>query len=73
MGPMPHRAPPPERERRSLPKVSRASAQPRFSSPTRFSTGIRTSSRNTSLKSGTPVISTMGRTSIPERSMGQMK
>jgi len=34
---------------------------------------MRTSSRKTSLKRCTPVISTMGRTSTPGASIGQMK
>ncbi len=72
-GPRPQSAPPLESETRSLAKVTLARSHPRFSSPTRFSAGMRTSSRKTSLKRWTPVISTMGRTSTPGASIGQMK
>ena len=64
-GPMPHSAPPDDSDTRSLPRVTLASAQPRFSSPTRFSAGMRTSSKNTSLNWWAPVISMIGRISMP--------
>ena len=47
---------------RSKLKVTMATRQPSFSSPTRFSTGMRTSSRNISLNSLTPVSVFIGRT-----------
>src|SRR5439155_959655 len=42
-----------------------ATCQPSFSRPTRFAFGTRTSSKNTSLNSASPVICTSGRTVIP--------
>ena len=39
----------------------------------RFSAGTRTSVKNTSLNSASPVISRIGRTSMPGRSIGMMK
>ena len=73
VGPMPQSAPPDDSDTRSLPSVTLASPQPRLTSPTRFSAGRRTSSRNTSLKVWLPVISMIGRMSTPGASMGQMK
>jgi hypothetical protein len=70
---MPHSAPPEDSDTRSLPSVTLASPQPRFTSPTRFSCGMRTSVRKTSLKVCDPVISMIGRISIPGVSIGQMK
>ncbi len=40
-------------------------AQPPLTSPTRFSFGTRTSEKNTSQKCEMPLISSIGRTSIP--------
>ena len=73
VGPIPHSAPPPDSDTRSLPSVTLASAQPWFTSPTRLPAGMRTSVKNTSLKSASPVISRIGRISMPGRSIGQMK
>lgn len=72
-GPMPHRAPPLDSDTRSLPRVTLASDQPWLTSPTRFSAGMRTSVRNTSLKVCAPVISMIGRTSMPGAFIGQTK
>ena len=69
----PQRAAADDSDTRSLPSVTLASDQPSFSSPTRFSAGSRTSVRNTSLKVWAPVISTIGRISMPGTSIGQMK
>lgn len=44
--------------------------QPSFSSPTRFATGTRTSSRNTSANSADPARVRSGRTVTPGASMG---
>ncbi len=49
-----------------------ATRQPSFSSPTRFSTGMRTSSRNISLNSLTPVSVLIGRISMPGESIGMI-
>jgi hypothetical protein len=57
---------------RSNPKVTMATRQPSFSSPTRLATGMRTSSRNISLNSLTPVRVRRGRTSMPGLSMGMI-
>jgi hypothetical protein len=73
VGPFPHNAPPLESDTRSLDKVTLARAQPCPSSPTRLAAGIRTSSRNTSLKVCRPVISMIGRMVMPGASIGQMK
>ena len=73
MGPCPHSAPSPDSDTRSLPSVTLASAQPPFTSPTRFFAGRRTSSRNTSLKAWSPVMSTMGRIVTPGASIGHTK
>ena len=73
VGPLPHRTPPVDNDTRSLPRVTFARRQPSSGSPTRFSTGRRTSVKNTSLKVDAPVISLMGRISIPGVSMGQTK
>ena len=73
VGPIPHSAPAPDSETRSLPRVTLASDQPWPRCPTRFSAGRRTSSRKTSLKVWAPVMSTRGRTVTPGASIGQMK
>ena len=70
---MPHSAPPDDSDTRSLPRVTFARPHPRFTSPTRFSAGRRTSSKKTSLNVCEPVISMMGRISMPGASMGQTK
>ena len=57
------------RSKRSVTLVTR---QPSFSAPTRFSTGTRTSSRNTSLNSPSPIKVGSGRISMPGRSIGRM-
>ena len=73
VGPWPHSAPSPDSDTRSLPSVTLASAQPPLTSPTRLAAGRRTSSRNTSLKAWSPVMSTMGRMVTPGASIGQTK
>ena len=55
---------------RSKLNVTMATRQPSFSSPTRFSTGMRTSSRNISLKSLAPASVFIGRMSMPGVSIG---
>src|SRR5690606_14501063 len=50
---------------RSYIRVAMATCQPTSTSPSRFSSGTRTPSRNTSLKSAPPVICRNGRTSTP--------
>ena len=70
---MPHSAPAPDSDTRSLPNVTLPSDQPRPRSPTRLSFGMRTSSRNTSLNVWEPVMSTSGRTVIPGASIGHTK
>ena len=57
------------RSKRSVTLVTR---QPSFSWPTRFSTGTRTSFRNTSLKSLSPMMVGSGRMSMPGRSIGMI-
>ncbi len=73
VGPRPHSAPSPDSDTRSLPSVTFPSSQPRPSSPTRSVAGIRTSSKNTSLNACALVMSTIGRISMPGRSIGMMK
>ena len=73
VGPIPHSAPSPESETRSLPSVTLASSQPPCSGPTRWSAGMRTSVKKTSLKACSPVMSISGRISIPGASIGQTK
>ena len=67
VGPIPHSAPSPTSETRSLPRVTLASSQPPCSGPTRWSAGIRTSLKKTSLKAWSPVMSMRGRISMPGR------
>ncbi len=55
---------------RSKLSVTMATRQPSFSLPTRFATGTRTSSKNTSQNSVLPSMVRSGRTSIPGRRMG---
>ena len=45
LGPLPHKAPSPDNDTRSFPKVTFASHQPSFSSPIRLSTGSSMSSK----------------------------
>ena len=73
VGPLPHNTPPVDNETRSLPKVTFAKRQPSSCSPTRLAAGRRTSVKKTSLNVLAPVISRIGRISIPGRSIGQMK
>ena len=73
VGPLPHSAPSPDSDTRSLPRVTFASSQPPFSAPTRWSAGMRTSVKKTSLNACSPVISTSARTSIPGERIGQTK
>ena len=58
---------------RSNIRVVMAILQPSPSSPTRISTGTRTSSMNTSLNSGCPVICLMGLTSTPGSFMSRRR
>ena len=55
---------------RSKLNVTMATRQPSFSAPTTFSTGMRTSSRNISLNSLSPVSVRIGRTVMPGESIG---
>ena len=73
VGPLPHSTPPVDSEMRSLPSVTLARRQPSLRSPTRLAAGIRTSVKNTSLNVCPPVISVIGRISMPGASIGQMK
>ena len=50
---------------RSKLSVTMVTRQPSFSSPTRFATGMRTSSKNTSQNSAVPSIVSSGRMSMP--------
>ena len=52
-------------EERSFMSVVNATLQPEFTSPRRWESGIRTSSKNTSLKAEPPVICRNGRISTP--------
>ena len=58
---------------RSAPSVTRATDQPSPTSPTTQSTGMRTSSRWTSLKWAARLICTIGRTSTPGERMSHRK
>ena len=58
---------------RSLAKVVTATRHPPFTSPTTIAAGIRTSSKNTSQNSRSPVICRMGRTSTPGERMSSRK
>ena len=49
----------------SLPSVARATVQPRLMSPTTSASGMKTLSKNTSLKSETPIGIFSGRTVTP--------
>ena len=73
VGPIPHSTPPSDSDTRSFPRVTRARAHPPCSGPMRWSTGTRTPVRNVSLKWSPPVISTMGRTSMPGLRMSTTK
>ena len=64
---------PPPMETRSFISVAVATCQPSPTSPSRWSSGIRTSVRNTSLNSASPVIWRSGRTSTPGAVMSQTK
>ena len=57
---------------RSKLSVTMATRQPSFSSPTRFATGTRTSSKNTSQNSAVPSMVRSGRMSMPGVSIGTM-
>ena len=70
---MPQQTPPSESDTRSFPRVTLASRHPSPSSPMRQSTGTGTSVRKTSLKWDWPVISVIGRTSIPGSDMSNTK
>ena len=50
-----------------------APRQPSLTSPTRFSSGTRTSAKKTSLKAEAPLICLIGRISMPGDSMSTMK
>ncbi len=70
---MPQSTPPSDSDTRSLPRVTLASAHPSFSAPIRWSSGMITSVRNVSLKWLPPVISMIGRTSMPGLCMSTTK
>ncbi len=72
-GPSPHNEPADDSETRSLASVTRARRQPSPSVPTKFSTGIRTLSKNTWLKEWAVVASMIGVIVSPGRFVGQMK
>ncbi len=57
---------------RSKLNVTMATRHPSFSAPTTLPTGIRTSSRNISLNSLSPVSVCMGRTVMPGVSIGMI-
>ena len=73
VGPIPHRAPSPDSETRSLPSVTLARSHPPCSGPMRWSAGMRTSVKKTSLNACSPVMSMSGRISIPGASIGHTK
>ncbi len=73
VGPLPHSTPPLDSEMRSLPSVTLARRHPSLRSPTRLAAGSRASVKKTSLNVWPPVISVIGRISIPGASIGQMK
>ena len=60
---------PPPIEIRSLPRVARATSQPRLTSPTTSASGTKTSSKNTSLKWLSPVMPRSGFTVTPSAFM----
>ena len=57
---------------RSKDSVTMVTRQPSFSSPTRFSTGMRTSLRKSSANSVVPPMVRRGRISMPAASMGRI-
>lgn len=63
-GPVRPPAPPPMLTR-SLPRVARATVQPWLGVPTTSASGTKTSEKNTSLNSESPVVCRSGRTSTP--------
>ena len=65
--------PPPPMEVRSFMSVVIDTRQPSPTSPMRSASGMRTSSRYTSLNSASPVIWRRGRTSTPGAVMSTMK
>ncbi len=71
--PQPPPAPPAPIEARSFISVVRATLQPWFTSPRRWSSGTRTSVKNTSLNEAPPVIWRSGRISMPGARMLTMK
>ena len=66
-------APPDAIATRSLASVVRASGHPPSTAPTTISSGTKRSSKNTSLKSSSPVISRSGRMSMPGERMSTRK
>ncbi|CAB4925166.1 unannotated protein [freshwater metagenome] len=58
---------------RSPPSAALTTFQPAPTGPRRYSSGIRTPSRNTSLKSTSPVMWMSGRTNTPGASIGHAK
>ena len=73
VGPIPHSAPSPDNDTRSLPKRDLGQRPPAVLRPDEWSAGMRTSVKNTSLKACSPVMSISGRISIPGASIGQTK
>ena len=65
-------AEPPPIEARSFMSVVKATVQPSLTSPSRWSSGTRTSLKNTSLNEAPPVIWRSGRTSTPGACMSTM-
>ena len=70
---VPTPAPPPPMAARSFISVVRATVQPWLTSPSRWSSGTRTSLKNTSLNDAPPVIWRSGRTSTPGACMSTTK
>ena len=74
VGPIPHSTPPSDSDTRSLPSVTLARRQPVVLGPDALVAGHHARrSRNVSLKWLPPVISTMGRTSMPGLRMSTTK
>jgi hypothetical protein len=67
VGPMPHSTPPGGQRHPLVAERHLGQRHPSFTSPTRFSAGMRTSVKNTSLNVCPPVISMIGRISMPGR------
>ena len=72
-GPAPHNDPADDSITRSLESVALVRRHPSFSTPTSRSAGRRTSSKKTWLNECAVVMSMMGVSVMPGRSIGQMK